>query len=208
MLPLWHILHSTAVPPVSLGSLERWHELAVFVLLFTVFAGLGLWMTDYSRERFRAQPTVRLLAVGTGVLTVTAFALTGTLLAARNVTTLMVRPQSIELRMLRSTLANPDAPAPQRVVFVKPNRDQGAAPLVRYDEFGSPSTYFAWVPNPAVLLVLNEGRRLHALPAIEVLPWSTRTLPTGNEPGEIFVDMRKLQERRVGWTLWTLHAAR
>jgi hypothetical protein len=206
VLPLWHVLHSTAAPRVSVGTLAGWHELAVFVLLFVVFAGLGLWMTESSWERFRLRPTARFLAVGTAGLAVTAFVLTGVLLAARNVTTLMVKPQSVELHMLRSALANPSAPAPQRVVFIKPNRDQGAAPLVRYDEFGSPSTYFAWVPNPAVLLVLNEGRRQRALPAIEVLAWTTRA-STGSEPGEIVVDMRKLQERRVGWSLWTLRAA-
>jgi hypothetical protein len=207
VLPLWHVLHSTAVPRVSVGTLAGWHELAVFAALFTIFAGLGLWMTESSWERFRARPAARFLAVGTGGLAITAFVLTGVVLAARNVTTLMVKPQSVELQMLRSALTSSTTTAPRRVVFIKPNWNQGAAPLVRYDEFGSPSTYFAWVPNPAVLLLLNEGRRQHVLPAIEVLPWTTRTVSTGSEPGEIFVDMRKLQERRVSWTLWTLRAA-
>jgi hypothetical protein len=170
-------------------------------LLFLIFAGVGLWATGSSSQRF-GRP-----AIAGGLGAVSAFALTGVLVAARDVTTLVVKPQSTELQMLRSALDSPGTPTPQRVVFVKPNWTQGAAPLVRYDEFGPPSTYFAWVPNPAVLLVLHERPQSNAHPAIEVLPWDAPAPAATAAPGDAFVDMRKLRKRRVDWTLWTFHAA-
>jgi hypothetical protein len=201
ILPLWHIVDSAPGSAVSIDTLARWPEFIVFGLLFTLFAGIGLWGEGSSQRRLHA-PTI-----ATGVLALGAFALTGVLVAARDVTTLVVRPQSAELQMLRSALDNPRARLAQRVVFVKPNWTQGAAPLVRYDEFGLPSTYFAWVPNPAVLLVLDDRLRRSPQPMIEVLPWDARAPAASAAPGDVFVDMRKLRDRRVGWSLWTLHAA-
>jgi hypothetical protein len=194
ILPLAHVVASRPASGVSLDTLTSWPELATFVLLFLLFGSVGLWA-----------PSV---AKATGVATVTTFALAGVLVAARNVTTLFVEPQSVELQLLRSSLASPSAPDPPRVVFVKPNWTQGPAPLVRYDEFGLPSTYFAWVPNPATLLVLGERLHRRANPTIDVLPWDARAPDAEARPGDAFVDMRKLQRRHVGWSVWTLHAAR
>jgi hypothetical protein len=167
----------------SLGSLTSWPEFGFAGVLFLAFALLAVWPR-----------AVAAVAVGG------AFAVCGALIAAQNVTTLIVTPQSAELQLLRSQLVEPRAP--RRVVFVKPNWTDAAAPLVRYDEFGPPSTYFSWVPQPAVLLLL-DGR---AYPPIDVFPWDASTPPV--EQGSGFVDMRTLDERRVDWTLWTLRAYR
>ena len=88
-------------------------------------------------------------ATAVGALAMTAFVLGGVLIAARNVTTLVVKPQSVELQLVRSELSSAIHTGPHLVVFVKPYYTEGAAPLVRYDEFGPPSTYFPWVPSPA-----------------------------------------------------------
>jgi hypothetical protein len=193
ILPLSDVLHSASASRVSIDRLTSWPELAAFGLLFVAFAGAALWGDRFSWRR------------STGVLAAGALALTGVVMAARNVTTLVVEPQSAELQMLRSALDDTTPPNPCRVVFVKPNWTQGAAPLVRYDEFGPPSTYFYWVPNPAVLLVLRERLQCRN-PTIDVLAWDQAPATRGGA-GTTFVDMRGLRKRRVGWSLWTLHGA-
>jgi hypothetical protein len=176
---------------------DGWPELVAFVLLFAASAGIGLWSLGSRSTRWPA--------VTIGALAAAAFTLGGLLIAARNVTTLVVEPQSVELQMLRSALNTPRAPDPQHVVFVKPNPTQGAAPLVRYDEFGPPSSYFPWVASPAVRLVLRE-RVPSAVPRIDVLAWD-QTDAAKALHGDAFVDMRQLRKRRVGWSLWSLDAA-
>jgi hypothetical protein len=170
---------------VSLGTFAGWPELATLVAVLVVLAAAGLWR-----------------AKALGAATLAVFALGGIVIAARNVTTLFVKTQSTELQLLRSQLERPAEPG--RVVFVKPSITDPAAPLVRYDEFGPPSTYFPWVPSPAVRLVLRE--RSPALrPEIEILAWDQA--PAKRPPAdEAFVDMRRLRQRRVGWGLWTLRA--
>ncbi|MDX6407389.1 MAG: hypothetical protein QOE13_460 [Gaiellaceae bacterium] len=198
-VPLAQVLRSAQAARASSGLLTSWQGLVAFGLLLVVFAGLALLVTRSSAQRARTP------VIAAGVLAVSAFVFTGVLVAARDVTTLVVKPQSAEVQLLRSALHNPGVPAPGRVVFVKPSSSQGAAPLVRYDEFGPPSTYFPWVPNPAVLLVLRE-RLQRPQPEIEVLAWD-QAPATRRAPGDAFVDMRDLRQRRVGWQLWTLEAA-
>jgi hypothetical protein len=182
---------------VSVQTLTSGPELAAFALLFIVFAGTGLWTTGGSGRRTAA--------AAIGALAMAAFVLGGVLIAARNVTTLVVKPQSAELQMVRSELSNARTPGTHLIVFVKPSYTEGAAPLVRYDEFGPPSTYFPWVPSPAVRLVLRE-RLPKAHPALSILASDEAPASRAGQ-GDALVDMRELQERRVGWSFWTLHAA-
>jgi hypothetical protein len=196
------ILTSVIVPlarpgrRVSLHTLTNWPELLVFALVLVTLAGLGLWSVGST--------TWHRSAAAVGVLAATAFVVAGVLIAARNVTTLIVEPQSVELQLLRSDLDR--RPDPHHVVLVKPDWNQGAAPLVRYDEFGPPSTYFAWVPSPAVRLVLRERPR-SSRPIIDVLAWD-QIRQAKAAHGDILVDLRELQRYRVGWSVWTLQAAR
>ena len=182
---------------VSIHTLTSAPELAAFALLFIVLAGTALWTTrDSGRRTF---------AMAVGALAMTAFVLGGVLIAARNVTTLVVKPQSVEVQLVRSELSSASTTGLHPVVFVKPSYTEGAAPLVRYDEFGPPSTYFPWVPSPAVRLVLRE-RLPRAHPALTILAWD-QAPASKDAQGDAFVDMRELEKRRVGWSFWTLHAA-
>jgi hypothetical protein len=96
-----------------------------------------------------------------------------------------------------------DRPA-RDVVFVKPNWTEGAAPLVRYDEFGPPSTYFPWVPQPAVDLLVRERRG--ARPHVAVFAWDQ--MEEARTQRGLLVDMRALERRRGGWKVWTTTFAR
>lgn len=196
VVPLSNLPGSAAHAGASLDALSGWPRLVVLIVLFVGVCGLGVWA---------AGSTANGVALAAGGVAMAAFALTGVLLAARNVTTLFVKPQSLELQMMRSAL---DTPSPiRRVVFVKPFVAEGAAPLVRYDEFGVPSSYLPWVPAPAVQLILREQRRQRSQPVIDVLPWDAPNIPRTAKPGEVLLDMRKVRQRRVGWSLWALHGA-
>ncbi|MDX6414203.1 MAG: hypothetical protein QOH23_1613 [Gaiellaceae bacterium] len=182
---------------VSVHTLTSGPELGTFALLFAILAGTALWTTGDSGRRT--------WAAAMGALALTAFVLGGVMIAARNVTTLVVKPQSVELQLVRSELSGAGSPGAHRIVFVKPSYADGAAPLVRYDEFGPPSTYFPWVPSPAVRLVLRE-RLPKAHPDLAILA-SDQAPASKPAQGDPLVDMRNLRESRVGWSFWTLHAA-
>jgi hypothetical protein len=175
---------------VSRHALTGAWELAAFAALCAVAAAAGL--------RRRRPAWIAAVAVG-------AFAVAAVVIAARNVTTLVVEPQSIELEQLRTKLGNSAEPAhAAHILFVKPNYTPSPAPLQRYDELGLPSTYFYWVPDPAARLTLKDlHRRSNA--SIEVVAWDVRVM---RRPGEGLVDMRTLGRRHVGWSVWTLHSAR
>jgi hypothetical protein len=166
--------------------------------LFTLYTWFGLW--GIARVA-RAATRVTVGVAAAGRLAVAAVAITGVVVAARNVTTLFAKPENVELHMLRSALDSPRLPV-ERVLFIKPNGTQGAAPLVRYDEFGLPSSFAPWVPERAVRLVLRERGQTSA-PAVEIFAW--RDAPRDVHSRGVVVDMRKLRRRRVRWSFWTLH---
>ena len=92
--------------------------------------------------------------------------------------TLFVVPQAVELRLIRSQVAALPTGV-RRVAFAPTAYNRGMAPLVRYDEFGLPSTAHVFVYEPAVLLVLREEGRLTPgqYPIIDALPYPTLTFP-------------------------------
>jgi hypothetical protein len=93
------------------------------------------------------------------------------------------------------------------VVFIQPSADQSAAPFVRYDEFGYPTSTSGWAPAPIVFLLLREEHRSGSV--IATLPPGTTTIPRGTiPPGSTVVDMRRLGSARVGWSWWTLSGQR
>jgi hypothetical protein len=195
VVPLSHLHGPSAASGAVASAFGTWPRITLFVLFFVVLSAIAFAPSE---------STAKAVAAAAGRLAVAAFAITGVLLAARNVTTLFARPQNVELRMMQSMLATAPASPIRHVVFVKPFFREGAAPLVRYDEFGNPSSYFPWVPIPAVLLTLQEQRQQTMRPDIDVLAWDARTIPRSTGPGEVLVDMRKVRQRRVGWSLWAL----
>ena len=133
--------------------------------------------------------------VAGGALLVTKSAL----LAARNVTSLFVAPQSAELALLRSNVASvrPDA---SHITVVMSSWRAPAAPLVRYDEFGFPSTASPDDLAAEVYLIVKEER-----PRAER---ARRRCPspgsTSRRPPESVIDMGSLAKLRSGWKFWTL----
>jgi hypothetical protein len=192
----------------NLVVVEDWasyRSIGALSALLMLYGWFGLWGIarvvtaghDKSRSRLPARSVAGAVAA--------ALVITGLVLAARNVTTLFAKPESLEHQMLRSALASHDVARVRRVVFIKPNWSQGAAPLVRYDEFGLPSAFAPWVPDPAVKLVLREQGGTQN-PAVEVLAWDQAArVPRGSRV--TVVDMRKLRQHRVGWNFWSLRAA-
>jgi hypothetical protein len=165
-------------------------SLVSLIALYVCLGALGIWLTvrDSLQPRISEQA---LRATGRLALAMSvAFVGAGAFIASKNVTTLVVEPQMTELRMIRSQVATFPTGVP-RVAFVQTGYDQGMTKLVRYDEFGLPSSWQPWI-GASVLLILREEGRLPTQgpqPTIDILPWYTTTLPK-NEP---VVDVRGLQ---------------
>jgi hypothetical protein len=171
--------------PISLRSFDTWPE------LLSLVAVCGLLAAAAAVPR----AAVPAAAVVAGVLLVG-----GVVVAARDVASLVIEPQSKELELMRARIDR----AARKVVFVKPDGSDSVAPLVRYDELGPPSTYFPWVPPPAVDLLVREhgGSKPH----LDVYA-SDQIREARNRPG-LLVDMRALERERGGWRLWSIASAR
>ena len=152
------------------------------VVLYACAGAVGIWLTlrDWLEPRIsgRALRATTRLALVAAVAAVAA----STALAARNVLTLFVLPQAAELRLLRSQVASLPTGV-RRVAFVGTPYNLGISHLVRYDEFGLPSTSHPFVSQPIVLLMLHEEGRLTPppYPIVDILPYPTLTFPK-NEP--------------------------
>lgn len=186
---------------------ESWASYRTIVALsslIAIYTWLSVWGIGTAILRPGMSPTANTAARAVGATAIALLVSGAGLLASRNVTTLFVKPQSLELNVLRTTLRAGPAREVRKVVFVRPGGWQGAAPLVRYDEFGLPSSVAPWVPYPAVFLVLREQRHLADRLTVDDLPPETKSIPSA----DVVVDMRRLQDLRVGWTFWTLEAPR
>lgn len=168
--------------------------ISALVALYACLGAVGIWLTvrEWLRPRVsnRALIAAERLALTISVTLVAASAF----LAARNVTTLIVEPQIMELRMIRSQVAALPPGVP-RVAFVETGYYQGMTRLVVSDEFGIASSVLPWSLEPSVLLVLREEGRLAPdgpRPVVDILPWYTTTF-LKTEP---VVDLRGLQRLR------------
>jgi hypothetical protein len=168
-------------------------SLSALIALYVSLGALGIWLTirDWLQPRVTRQTLVA--AERASVAVAVAFVATSAYMAAKNVTTLFVEPQSTELRMIRSQLAS-FPPGVKHIGFVQIDPYQGMSTFVPGDEFGLPSSAQPWTPEASVLLILREEGRLapDAHPAVDPLPSYTTTLPK-DEP---VVDVRGL--RRLG----------
>lgn len=148
------------------------------VVLYACAGAIGIWLTlqDWLQPRIsgRALRTVTRLALVASVVAVAA----STAIAARNVLTLFVVPQTAELRLLRNQVAALPTGV-RRVAVLGTPYNLGVAHLVRYDEFGFPSTAHPFVSQPIVLLMLHEEGRLTPAPypIVDILPYPTSTFP-------------------------------
>jgi hypothetical protein len=165
--------------------------LTSLIALYACLGILGLWLLfrDWLQPRVRERTLVaaKRVALGTSVAAVAVIAF----VASRNVTTLVVDPQSTELRIIRSHVAALPAGL-SRVGFVQIGANQGITNWYS-DEIGIASSARPWTLEPAVLLILREEGRLNlnAPPAVDTYLWSTTTFPKG----EPLIDLREELER-------------
>ncbi len=166
---------------------------ALIALYFAVGAyGLWLairgWLRPHLKGREVAALEIFAIAVAVAFVGFSAYS------ANRNVTTLIVVPQSTELRLVRAQLARLPA-GTERLAFVETGNDQSMASFTSADEFGVPSSARPWVPRPFALLILHEQGKLSVNqpePIVDVLPPTTTTYPK-NEP---VIDVRGLRDLR------------
>jgi len=97
----------------------------------------------------------------------------------------------LEVSWLRKQLAQGDFSRIGSIYIIGARREDLLAPALRYDEFGFPSSAAAWVPKPAVYLLLREMKPQWAdLPIEAVSPNGPFTPPSD----ALVIDMRKMTE--------------
>jgi hypothetical protein len=168
-------------------------SLSSLIALYFCLGALGIWLTVRDWLQVRVSDRALTAAERLGLAVSVVFVATGAFIAAKNVTTLVVEPQSTELRVLRSQVADlPTGVA--RVGFVRIGWNQGFAKRLYSDEF-VPSSARPWAGEPALLLILREEGRLPPegqRPIVDILPWYTK----GGLENEPLVDLRGLQRLR------------
>ena len=83
-------------------------------------------------------------------------------LANRNVTLEFAVPQATEYRMMAHTLRESKLQGTKNFCFVLANSTGTLAPVVRYDEFGLPSSSQPWVPQAMAWLILRNRQSPYA----------------------------------------------
>ena len=122
--------------------------LTSLVWLYTALALVG-WLRGTRWER--ALPVFAVLAV-----------VTCAGLAARNVTLEFALPQATEYRMVAHALRESKLQGTKHFYFVLAKWNDTLAPLVRYDEFGLPSSSQPWVPRAMAWLILQARHSRYA----------------------------------------------
>ena len=161
--------------------------LGPLVALYYALAILGfVGLLDYVSLR-RLKSAAIILPLGT-------FALFSALSAAKNVAVEFALPQYTELQFLNGQL-QPEMQQHAKVVyFVNSSWTDSIAPLVRYDEFGLPSSVDSWTPQGMVYLTLQQSDSADENVQVQVISESAiTTLPKGS----IVVDMHGLQYDRL-----------
>ncbi len=120
------------------------------------------------------------------------WALLSGLLASHNVVSYFVEPQSVEYRLVKDQLSKL-GPNPQTIWYIRSHTDDGLT-LVRYDEFGTPSSSTPWVADGMVNCALRELGRASddAVKVTQVDPDAAGQLPAN----AAVVDMRLLKRFR------------
>ena len=140
----------TALPNLVTDENVAWYRTQISITsLLALYAGLGalgIWFEARDLLLRRAdEGTVvagERLVFGLGVVVV----VTSVFFAARNVHSYFVRPQEQELQLVRGAVkALPTGLS--RVAFVRTDWTGGVTKIVRYDEFGLPSTGVVWTSS-------------------------------------------------------------
>jgi hypothetical protein len=163
---------------------EDWASHRSLVGLTTLVAlYLGFAVCGYARLR-KAGGEKMAAAV------ISCLALGCAFLASRNISLEFAVPQMLEYQVLRSELNAGGLERALKIYFVQPCWCDSVAPLVRYDEFGLPSSAQPWVPVPMTFLALRD--KGIQLPVI-VAPLNG---PVDPPPDSLVVDLRKMKGYR------------
>ena len=180
----------------NLAAVESWEasrtlsalQPAAFVL--AVFALFG-----FARRlplRFLTAPSGRLLGITLPVL------LLGILPALHGSRVLSVGttvPAAREVAALRSAIAPVVAASPPRIGIVPAHWDDGFAPAVSFDEFGSPVGFASWTIEPLVRLVADEAGCPFGGEVIEVRSPGDPRLPPGTPVIDFGAVLRQARDR-------------
>ncbi len=164
---------------------ENWSSYrtqAALTSVVVVYASYALW--GYI-QRFPRWATT---AVLTAVLSLAALATS--LCASYNARVYFAEPQLQELQVIRRQLAQQPLSDISNVYLIGSTGQDTLAPLVRYDEFGLPSSVALWSLKSSVYCVLAEMHleAFYSFPTQVVPPHSLIQPP----PGALVVDMRRM----------------
>ena len=117
-------------------------------------------------------------------------ALASALLATYHVQTYFVAPQVQELEIMRSQLTQKDLSSVRGIYVICSTWRDTLAPLVRYDEFGFPSSAVSWAARAMVFLLLRDMAPDYAHLPITVVSADDPIEPSSDS---LVVDMRNLR---------------
>ncbi len=152
----------TMAAPAGVGIAVGWAALRGFAARFPALARL-------------ANPLALLVAAGC-------------IAAGRHhVSAYVARPQAAEWAFVRDSVGRflQEDQALGRIVLVRPKFRESLAPGVFYDEFGIPSSFPPWVPEPLVMEALQSHGAANPEIAIEVVD----TPPASPPPGARILDV-------------------
>jgi hypothetical protein len=113
--------------------------------------------------------------------------------ASRNLVRYFVEPQAIEYHLLKGQLRKIDLATVQTIYFIRPNWYDGVTSVVRYDEFGLPSSCQPWVPGPMVKCAIREiGDDADRITVVHLAQDEAGKIP----PGAAVIDMKSLKQFR------------
>jgi hypothetical protein len=163
---------------------ENWashRSLAALTALLTLYCGFAV--CGYARLRKVGGERVA------GVV-ISGFAFACALLASSNISIEFAGPQMLEYQFLRSELDAGGLEQSKQIYFIQACWCDSVAPIVRYDEFGLPSSAQSWVPRPMTFLALRDkGRQL----PVTVVPTNGPVAPPRDS---LVVDLRKIKGYR------------
>ena len=185
---LWKLLVTLSLFPLSylpnlvvsadVAAYRSLSALTSLVVVYAFFAFHGYWR--YLRPSL--SPTYMNAVMG-------GIAIACALSAAYHVHTYFVAPQVRELALMRSQLVQEDISQVRGIYVVCSTWQDTLAPLVRYDEFGFPSSAASWAPASMVFLLLREMTPDYTHLPVTVVAADDSIDPP---PDSLVVDMGKL----------------
>jgi hypothetical protein len=113
--------------------------------------------------------------------------------ATRNLVRYFVEPQMIEYHLLKGQLRKIDLATVQTIYFIRPEWYEGATSLVRYDDFGLPSSCQPWVPEGMVKCAIREiGGDANRITVVNLAQDEAGKIP----PSAAIIDMKSLKQFR------------